>query len=563
MFTYLYGMNKAGLSLILLLITFNLFSQPTVGLIQETQGSLEGYVLFAPFASKTTYLIDKCGRQINTWTSQYRPGYSCYLLEDGSLLRACDTNNIHFQGAVGGGIIEKRDWEGNLTWSYMISNDSLYQDHDIYPLPNGNILAVVIKRKSSAIAISEGRDPTLISSEMWNTRVMELRPIGTNEAEVVWKWSAFDHLVQDFDVTKENYAVVADHPELLNINYRAFQNTPDWLHINSIAYNPELDQIILSSNHFSEFWIIDHSTTTSQAATHTGGNSGKGGDILYRWGNPIAYKRGTTADQKIFNIHNAQWVSNGFQGEGEILLFNNGNQRTNNTSTDYSSVDSYMLPYNNDSSAYLINTGTPYLPETYSWTYTAPDPTDFFSFILAGAQRLSNGNTLICEATKGHFFEVNSNNDVVWSYISPVGSNGIASQGSQALNNYVYRCTLYQSDYSGFENKTLTPGNQIELNPLPLNCLAVGIENLETTQSLSLMVFPNPFNDKLTFRFNTKPKDKINLSIYDYTGRLVLKKENTFTQEIIIEKNALPADGLYFYAIESSSFNSSGKFILQ
>ena len=58
-----------------------------------------------------------------------------------------------------------------------------------------------------------------------------------------------------------------------------------------------LDQIVLSNHNLSEIWIIDHSTTTLEAASHSGGNSGKGGDLLYRWGNPQAYDQGTGADQ--------------------------------------------------------------------------------------------------------------------------------------------------------------------------------------------------------------------------------------------------------------------------
>ena len=63
-------------------------------------------------------------------------------------------------------------------------------------------------------------------------------------------------------------------------------------------------QIMLSVFEFSELWVIDHSTKTAEAAIHEGGRSGKGGDLLYRWGNPRAYRAGTVKDQKLFGQHN-------------------------------------------------------------------------------------------------------------------------------------------------------------------------------------------------------------------------------------------------------------------
>ena len=108
-----------------------------------------------------------------------------------------------------------------------------------------------------------------------------------------------------------------------------------------MAYNADLDQIAVSVWTFSEFWIIDHSTTTAEAASHKGGRSGKGGDLLYRWGNPRAYRAGTKADQKLFRQHNAHWIPKGLPGAGHMLVFNNGGDRPGGS---YSSVDEIVLP---------------------------------------------------------------------------------------------------------------------------------------------------------------------------------------------------------------------------
>jgi hypothetical protein len=94
----------------------------------------------------------------------------------------------------------------------------------------------------------------------------------------------------------ENYGVVVDHPELVDLNFSSGgpPGGADWNHINSIDYNETLDQILLSVHNFSEIWVIDHSTTAAEAAGHSGG------DLLYRWGNPQTYDAGTAAESVMF-----------------------------------------------------------------------------------------------------------------------------------------------------------------------------------------------------------------------------------------------------------------------
>ncbi len=108
-------MKKIYFSIVFLIGLFQVNSQ-TVGLTQHDAGTLDdGYVLFAPNTSNTTYLIDKCGKQVKTWNSTFRPGQSCYILPDGTLLRTGNTNNTTFNAGGKGGIIQKIDWNGTVT----------------------------------------------------------------------------------------------------------------------------------------------------------------------------------------------------------------------------------------------------------------------------------------------------------------------------------------------------------------------------------------------------------------------------------------------------------------
>src|SRR5262249_39710100 len=98
----------------------------------------------------------------------------------------------------------------------------------------------------------------------------------------------------------------------------------DWTHVNAIAYDVDRDQIMLSVRTFSEFWMMAHSTPPAEAAVHPGGRGGRGGDLLYRWGNPQAYRAGSKEDQQLFAQHDAHWIRRGLPGAGHVLVFNNG-----------------------------------------------------------------------------------------------------------------------------------------------------------------------------------------------------------------------------------------------
>ena len=152
--------------------------------------------------------------------------------------------------------------------------DSLQSTPHIEMLPNGNILAVVWDYHSFEEVEQAGR--VNAQGPVWTEKIVEIQPDYVNGGgTVVWEWRAWDHLVQEADPIKDNYGVVAESP-IMDINFIATNPAnADWLHINSVDYNESLDQIVVSVHHISEIWIIDHSTTTEEAASHTGGLSGK------------------------------------------------------------------------------------------------------------------------------------------------------------------------------------------------------------------------------------------------------------------------------------------------
>lgn len=494
-------------------------------------------MLFAPMNSNNVYLIDKCGRSVHKWNGTRRPGLSAYLLEDGSLLRTECVNNLNFAIGGNGGGIARYDWSNNPVWSYIISSDSECQHHDIRRLPNGNILAIVWERKTVAQAVDAGRDPALLGTELWSEKIVELQPFGKDGANIVWEWHVWDHLVQDFDQGKANYNIVRNNPGLINLNfYGDGLPSADWLHINSIDYNPALDQIILSVHSFSEIWIIDHSTTSAEASGHAGGRYNHGGDLLYRWGNPAAYDRGTSIDQKLFGQHNARWITGPRTDSGKIMMFNNGLRRPGQAYSTVDVIDQPVLA----SGAYQLNGSAPYGPTKLFWQYKDPTPTRFYSPFISGAQPLTNGNVLICEGDDGRFFEVDQSGNIVWEYINPIAMSAL-SQGAvpNGMTN-AFRCTQYLAGYQGFVGRTLSAGAPLEINPLSYTCKmgsggtgggggggggggSTAVTTLEGNGRA--VVVANPFYEELQLQ-SGQPIHGASLQLTDLAGRVCQRWSN-------------------------------------
>jgi hypothetical protein len=447
--------------LTLLCLPFLTLAQQTVGLFSNQPSSYNGYTLFNSLGSTTTYLIDNCGTKVYEWNSNFKPAAVVYLLENGNLLRTNQFQNTTFSfGGTGGGI-EILDPNSNVIWSYDVDSDSTLAHHDLEVLPNGNILILAIELISAQEADTCG---SLVSVDRYSEMIIEVNP---STSQIVWEWHAWDHLIQDTDSNLLCYGTISEHPKRININYAYDGTDPDWLHANSIDYNANLDQIIINIPTFNELWIIDHSTTTAEAADSVGGFSGKGGDILYRWGNPQAYNRGDSLDLVFEFQHDAHWIPSGLPDQGKIMIFNNGNQRG------YSSIDIIDPPLdtNNSNNYILTNNSTPYGPLNLYWSYS--DSINFYSAFISGAQQLENGNILICSGAQGSIFEIEYQTDsVVWDYIIPmIGPNPIA-QGDTVppMGNICFRAQRFPPSYSGFDSLVLTPTTVIELNPLPSTC---------------------------------------------------------------------------------------------
>ncbi|OYT28539.1 hypothetical protein B6U98_04580 [Thermoplasmatales archaeon ex4572_165] len=411
----------------------------TIDEFYDDPRSFDGYTLFTPEWYTNTYLINNDGEVVHSWSeSNLLNGLGSFLLENGHMIRsALPWPNPTFLAGGILGRVEEFDWNGSRVWYFDYTNQDHCHHHGVEVLPNGNILMIAWEYKTRQEATQAGRNPDFLhGNELYPDHIIEVEPIYPNGGNIVWEWHVWDHLIQDFDPSKDNFGNVEEHPELIDINFG--HPDADWNHINSVDYNEDLDQIMVSVKHLSELWVIDHSTSTEEAAGHTGGRYGKGGDLLYRWGNPHAYRQGGPEDQKLFNQHDPQWIKQGLPGEGNILIFNNGNGRPGG---EYSSIEEIVPPVD-ELGFYHKHSFEAYGPKEALWTYTKENPFDFFSYHISGCQRLPNGNTLICEGANGLFFEVTLEKEIVWEYL-----NQFPSQ----FNNKVFKIHRYPPDYPGLK----------------------------------------------------------------------------------------------------------------
>lgn len=452
------------------------------GLNFKRTEAFDGYTLLAPLGSTRTYLLDNDGRIVHRWESAYRPGNAAYLLPNGNLLRTANPGReaaTAIEAGGAGGIVQEFSWDGELVWEYELCNDDQRLHHDIERLPNGNTLMIAWERISKEKAIAAGRDSDLLrDGELWSERILEVKKTGARGGEIVWQWNVWDWLIQDFDPKKPNNGDPARHPDRIDVNHVAAggpaRGGADWLHINAVAYNAERNEILLTVHGFDEIWVISRE---------------KDSGLLYRWGNPAAYGHGAETDQVLFAQHDAHWIADGLPGAGNVLIFDNGLRRPQGR---FSTVVEVTLPCGKNG-GYRRQADGAFAPAAVVWTYTATPKEDFYSQNISGAQRLPNGNTLICSGTNGTIFEVTPQGESVWQYVNPVtdappegprpggraggrgdrragpgrppmgrpgtgpAAMGPPGRGGRGGGNPVFRAYRYAKAYPAFAGKALSP----------------------------------------------------------------------------------------------------------
>jgi hypothetical protein len=146
---------------------------------------------------------------------------------------------------------------------------------------------------------------------------------------------------------------------------------------------------------------------------------------------------------------------------------------------------------------------------------TGTPPDSIYSQNTSSAQRLPNGNTLVCEGAIGAFWELDTSGTTLWKYVNPVNSGGPMVQYMTPTQNSVFRCFRYAPDHPAFTGRDLTPQGVLEL-PAVAADLTVREPLFVLQQN-----FPNPFSPHTTIPFALKTAATVRLDVFDVRGRRV------------------------------------------
>ncbi|HVF09883.1 MAG TPA: aryl-sulfate sulfotransferase, partial [Abditibacteriaceae bacterium] len=243
---------------------------------------------------------------------------------------------------------------------------------------------------------------------MFNDMLVEVDAQG----RVVWRWHANAHLNPDSDIIGPLHKREA------------------WCHANSVAVLKN-GNILLTSRSLDAMLVIEK----------------RSGKIIWRWGS-TAYLDKTASrlemrsgPNTLGGPHGAEQIPTGLPGAGHIICYDNG-------------------MYGDASRAVEVDFATRKL----IWQSSQPGiGRKHFSNFVSNAQRLPNGNTLICDGANGRFFQVTKDNQTVWEYINPY----ITSPQYQGA---VFRAYQYSPEYCP-QFKALAPARGAAVIPPPNSLL--------------------------------------------------------------------------------------------
>ncbi len=413
---------------------------PTGTIIYNPEKAFNGYTLFQAFEQGAT-LIDMNGGVVNHWHGLQ--GFPNKLLPGGYVMgnRGERSMQYGYQDHVD---LVQVDWDGNVVWEFDHWN--YVEDPDIGPRwvarqhhdyqREGNPVGYYVPEMQCK---TDSGNTLILSHQNLVAENITPYPIYDDvvievdwDGNVVWKWECHKHF-EEFGFSEDAKKAIREFPA------GNHSGGYDWCHINSMSkvgpnkwydagderFHPE--NIIMDARVTNIIFIVSKET----------------GEIVWKLGPD--YSEGKAKEIGwIIGQHHAHIIPKGLPGEGNILIYDNGGRAgygapnamsptgTNSVVRDFSRI----LEIN------PVTMEIEWAVNPKDLDIEQPFNSDFFySMYISGAQRLPNGNTLICEGSNGRLIEVTNDYEIVWEYISPYWGSVTRK------TNMVYRAYRYPYDY--------------------------------------------------------------------------------------------------------------------
>ena len=382
---------------------------PTGTTLLDPLATWNGYTVLTLLRPPGVVVIDMNGRVVKQWDGfDNAAGGPARVLPGGEVIAAAGARPGHQEALE----LVHRDFAGNILWRQTAGGapaGPLRQHHDWQraDLPAG-YYSPEAKPASRGTATLVLTHVTHVQREVTervleDDRLTELAPDG----RILWEWTAGEH-IGEFGFDAAARAAIRDGAGAGPDAARGF----DWLHLNSATYvgpNHWFDggderfapeNVIISSRQASFLAIID-----------------RRGKVVWRIGPDFREPEALRRIGQMIGQHHAHLIPKGLPGAGDLLVFDNGGASGYGFSNPIA-PNGYGALARANSRVLEINPVTLELV----WSYAPRDR--FFSTNISSAQRLPNGNTLICEGAGGRVFEVTSGGRIVWEFMNPFFENG-------------------------------------------------------------------------------------------------------------------------------------------
>jgi hypothetical protein len=255
------------------------------------------------------------------------------------------------------GIADSNRFIQRLDWSgRLLWNSHITAHHDVDILPDGRLVVLGFRRR----LVPEISTTTAIRDDC----IFLMQPDGSVIDDTLYFFSSFDGSFSGY-INR-------------NIQSSTLGGTPwiDLFHANSVQWIQQ-ERDVLNGSSFENAYVLVCFRHQDRIALFDWNDR----EVVWSWG----------GSEEIIGPHDASLLEN-----GNILLFDNGLGRK-------------------WSRAIEIN---PYTDQI-EWEYISDPPESFYTASKGSAQRLPNGNTLLCESDNGRAFEISPDGELVWEYICP------------------------------------------------------------------------------------------------------------------------------------------------